>query len=228
MFAEHHQSHAASAFYPSPFERAAVMCLDGVGESATTTVWQGEGNRLEPLWEIDFPHSLGLLYSAFTYYTGFKVNSGEYKLMGLAPYGEPKYVELIRENTGTVDTVIYSLAAPARTDPVTGAVYNSVIKPIGEPFSSKTLDATTRKFVDFHLEPATEEEIATLFKDCEPGAVPPLGPAYGVETLLDEALASLDEVYFEAGDHEQLVHVNGEGFRNLLRGVRHGYFSHEH
>jgi carbamoyltransferase len=97
LFTEHHQSHAASAFFPSPFPKAAVICLDGVGEWATTSVWQGDGNRLEPLWEIDFPHSLGLLYSAFTYYTGFKVNSGEYKLMGLAPYGEPKYVDLIRE-----------------------------------------------------------------------------------------------------------------------------------
>jgi carbamoyltransferase len=95
LFAEHHQSHAASAFYPSPYEKAAVLCLDGVGEWATTTAWLGEGSRLTPLWEIDFPHSLGLLYSAFTYYTGFKVNSGEYKLMGLAPYGEPKYVDLI-------------------------------------------------------------------------------------------------------------------------------------
>ena len=95
LFAEHHQSHAASAFYPSPYEKAAVLCLDGVGEWATTTIWLGEGNRLTPQWEIDFPHSLGLLYSAFTYYTGFKVNSGEYKLMGLAPYGEPKYVDLI-------------------------------------------------------------------------------------------------------------------------------------
>ena len=95
MFTEHHQSHAASAFYFSPFESAAVMCLDGVGEWATTSVWQGNGKSLDPLWEIDFPHSLGLLYSAFTYFTGFKVNSGEYKLMGLAPYGEPKYVDLI-------------------------------------------------------------------------------------------------------------------------------------
>ena len=94
-FAEHHQSHAASAFFPSPYEKAAVLCMDGVGEWATTSVWLGEGNRLEPLWEIDFPHSLGLLYSAFTYFTGFKVNSGEYKLMGLAPYGEPKYVNVI-------------------------------------------------------------------------------------------------------------------------------------
>ncbi len=95
LFAEHHQSHAASAFYPSPFEKAAVMCLDGVGEWATTSVWLGDGHKLTPQWEIDFPHSLGMLYSAFTYYTGFKVNSGEYKLMGLAPYGEPKYVDLI-------------------------------------------------------------------------------------------------------------------------------------
>jgi carbamoyltransferase len=95
LFAEHHQSHAASAFFFSPFERAAVLCLDGVGEWATTSTWRGDGASLEPLWEIDFPHSLGLLYSAFTYFTGFKVNSGEYKLMGLAPYGEPKYANLI-------------------------------------------------------------------------------------------------------------------------------------
>jgi carbamoyltransferase len=98
LFAEHHQSHAASAFFPSPFEEAAVLCMDGVGEWATTTVWQGVGNHLDPMWQIDFPHSLGLLYSAFTYFTGFKVNSGEYKLMGLAPYGEPKYERLIRDN----------------------------------------------------------------------------------------------------------------------------------
>jgi len=98
MFTEHHQSHAASAFFFSPYEKAVVLCLDGVGEWATTSAWMGEGNRLKPLWEIDFPHSLGLLYSAFTYFTGFKVNSGEYKLMGLAPYGEPKYVDLILDN----------------------------------------------------------------------------------------------------------------------------------
>lgn len=98
LFTEHHQAHAASAFFPSPFERAAVLCLDGVGEWATSSVWLGEGNQLTPQWEIHFPHSLGLLYSAFTYYTGFKVNSGEYKLMGLAPYGEPKYVDIIFEH----------------------------------------------------------------------------------------------------------------------------------
>ena len=95
LFTEHHQSHAASAFFPSPFEKAAILCMDGVGEWATTSVWTGDGNTLDPQWEIDFPHSLGLLYSAFTYFAGFKVNSGEYKLMGLAPYGEPKYADLI-------------------------------------------------------------------------------------------------------------------------------------
>jgi carbamoyltransferase len=98
LFGEHHQSHAASAFFPSPFEQAAVLCMDGVGEWATTSLWLGNGNQLTPQWQLDFPHSLGLLYSAFTYYTGFKVNSGEYKLMGLAPYGEPKYVDLILDN----------------------------------------------------------------------------------------------------------------------------------
>jgi carbamoyltransferase len=95
LFGEHHESHAASAFYPSPFDSAAVLCMDGVGEWATTSAWLGEGNELTALWEIPFPHSLGLLYSAFTYYTGFKVNSGEYKIMGLAPYGSPKYVQAI-------------------------------------------------------------------------------------------------------------------------------------
>jgi carbamoyltransferase len=95
-FTEHHESHAASAFYPSPFEDAAILTLDGVGEWATTTIGVGEGNKLRLLREITFPHSLGLLYSAFTYFTGFKVNSGEYKLMGLAPYGEGKYTDLIK------------------------------------------------------------------------------------------------------------------------------------
>jgi len=94
-FSEHHFSHAASAFYPSPFKNAVILTLDGVGEWATTTVAKGEGRNLEILKEIHFPHSIGLLYSAFTYYTGFKVNSGEYKVMGLAPYGEPKFKNLI-------------------------------------------------------------------------------------------------------------------------------------
>lgn len=98
LFAEHHQSHAASAFFPSPFKEAVVLTMDGVGEWATTSVAIGRGAELETVREIQWPHSLGLLYSAFTYYTGFRVNSGEYKLMGLAPYGEPKYVDLILDN----------------------------------------------------------------------------------------------------------------------------------
>ncbi len=98
QFSEHHLSHAASAFFPSPFEEAVVLTMDGVGEWATTSVAIGRGNALEVHKEIHFPHSLGLLYSAFTYYTGFKVNSGEYKVMGLAPYGEPKYAAKIRDH----------------------------------------------------------------------------------------------------------------------------------
>jgi carbamoyltransferase len=98
LFTEHHISHAASAFFPSPFERAAVLTLDGVGEWCTTSFAVGNGKDLNILRELHFPHSLGLLYSAFTYYTGFKVNSGEYKIMGLAPYGEPRFANIIRDN----------------------------------------------------------------------------------------------------------------------------------
>jgi len=98
LFSEHHLSHAGAAFYPSPFNEAVILCMDGVGEWATTSAWTAKGNAIKPLWEITFPHSLGLLYSAFTYYCGFKVNSGEYKLMGLAPYGEPKFANKIKRN----------------------------------------------------------------------------------------------------------------------------------
>src|SRR5688572_7078096 len=98
LFSEHHLSHAASAFYPSPFERAAVLTLDGVGEWTTSSLALGNGRDLKVMREIQFPHSLGLLYSAFTYYTGFKVNSGEYKVMGLAPYGEPRFVKQIKDH----------------------------------------------------------------------------------------------------------------------------------
>ncbi len=98
IFPEHHESHAASAFFPSPFESAAVLTIDGVGEWTTTSVGRGEGNRVELLADLHFPHSLGLLYSAFTYYLGFRVNSGEYKVMGLAPYGEPVFRDLILSN----------------------------------------------------------------------------------------------------------------------------------
>ena len=97
-FPEHHESHAASAFYPSPYKKAAILTVDGVGEWATSTLGRGDGNKIEVFSDLHFPHSLGLLYSAFTYFTGFRVNSGEYKLMGLAPYGEPKYADIIRDN----------------------------------------------------------------------------------------------------------------------------------
>ena len=96
LFTEHHQSHAASAFLPSPFEEAAILTIDGVGEWATTSLGSGDGSTVRLFSEINYPHSLGLLYSAFTYFCGFKVNSGEYKLMGLAPYGEPRYYDTIR------------------------------------------------------------------------------------------------------------------------------------
>ncbi|MDC0207485.1 carbamoyltransferase, partial [Nitrospinae bacterium] len=98
LFAQHHESHAASAFFPSPFQEAAILTMDGVGEWATTSIASGKDNKIELLQELHFPHSLGLLYSAFTYYLGFKVNSGEYKVMGLAPYGKPIYSDLIREH----------------------------------------------------------------------------------------------------------------------------------
>lgn len=98
LYTEHHQAHAASAFFPSPFQEAAVLTVDGVGEWATTSWGIGKGHELTIKEELNFPHSLGLLYSTFTYYLGFKVNSGEYKVMGLAPYGEPKYADLIRQH----------------------------------------------------------------------------------------------------------------------------------
>lgn len=108
-YSEHHLSHASSAFFPSPFSKAAVLCVDGVGEWATSSAWIGEEKDLKPLWEIHFPHSLGLLYSAITAYLGFKVNSGEYKVMGLAPYGEPKYLEQMSNLITLHDDGGYSL-----------------------------------------------------------------------------------------------------------------------
>lgn len=97
-FTEHHGSHAGSAFFPSPYEEAAILTLDAVGEWSTSSIGYGTGNKIKLLKEMRFPHSLGMLYSAFTYYCGFKVNSGEYKLMGLAPYGQPKYADIIKKN----------------------------------------------------------------------------------------------------------------------------------
>lgn len=141
LFTDHHQSHAASAFFPSPFQEAAVLCMDGVGEWATTTLWLGEGNRLKPIWELQFPHSLGLLYSAFTYYCGFRVNSGEYKLMGLAPYGKPAFVETIfnelidlkKDGSFKLDMTYFSFATGLR---MTNAKFANLFgRPAREPES---------------------------------------------------------------------------------------------
>jgi len=149
LFSEHHLSHAASAFYPSPFESAAVLCLDGVGEWATTSAWVGEGTRLQPMWEIHFPHSLGLLYSAFTYYTGFKVNSGEYKMMGLAPYGEPRYADVIRQHlvdvkpdgTFRLDMRYFDYAAGLRmTNARFDALFGGTARKPDEPVDQRTMD----------------------------------------------------------------------------------------
>ena len=168
-FSEHHYSHAASAFYPSPFKEAVILTLDGVGEWATTTVAIGRDNKLKMLKEIHFPHSLGLLYSAFTYYTGFKVNSGEYKVMGLAPYGKPKYKDLIinelidLKNDGSFKlNMKYFDYATGLT--MTNSKFSSLF---GHPVRDPKKDLLT----DFHMDIAasiqavTEEVILRLTKD---------------------------------------------------------------
>jgi carbamoyltransferase len=167
-FSEHHLSHAASAFYPSPFEKAIILTADGVGEWATTTVAIGNGNKLEIKKEIHFPHSLGLLYSAFTYYLGFKVNSGEYKVMGLAPYGDPKYSEIIKRNiidikpdgTFRLDQSYFDYATGLK---MTNSKFNSL-------FEHKERDSKTEELTQFHMDIAasvqqvTEEIILKLAK----------------------------------------------------------------
>ena len=149
IFSQHHLSHASSAFYPSPFEHAAILTIDGVGEWSTTTIGKGSGNRIEILKEIRFPHSLGLLYSAFTYYLGFAVNSGEYKLMGLAPYGEPKYADLILEKLIDVrddgsfrmDMSYFDYCAGLKmTSKKFHDLFGMEPKKLDEPFTEKQLD----------------------------------------------------------------------------------------
>ncbi len=150
FFSEHHLSHAASAFYPSPFNEAIVLTSDGVGEWATTTVAIGNGKDLEIKKEIHFPHSLGLLYSAFTYYTGFKVNSGEYKLMGLAPYGEPRYYQKIKDNlidikkdgSFKLDQSYFDYATGLR---MTNSKFNSL-------FGQKQRDSKSERLTQFHMD----------------------------------------------------------------------------
>ena len=166
MFAEHHFSHAASAFYPSPFETALVLTLDGVGEWATTTVAIGKQNDLDIIKEIHFPHSLGLLYSAFTYYTGFRVNSGEYKVMGLAPYGKPKYKNLILEKMVDLKGDGSFRLDQSYFDYATGLKMTN--KKFSKLFGESVRKPETGKLTQFHMDIAasiqavTEEILLTM------------------------------------------------------------------
>ena len=167
-FSDHHLSHAASAFFPSPFEEAIVLTADGVGEWATTTVAIGKGNRLEIKKEIHFPHSLGLLYSAFTYYTGFKVNSGEYKLMGLAPYGTPIYEDKIKNNLIDVKEDGSFHLDQSYFNYATGLTMTN--KKFDNLFGQKVRDAKNEKLTQFHMDIAasiqkvTEDVMIKLIK----------------------------------------------------------------
>ncbi len=159
LFAEHHLSHAASAFYPSPYEKAVVLTLDGVGEWATTTVSIGSGNELNIVKEIHFPHSLGLLYSAFTYYTGFKVNSGEYKVMGLAPYGEPKYKDVILEKLIDLKDDGSFRLAQSYFNYATGLTMTN--KKFAELFGQPVRKPETDELTQFHMDIAASIQAVT-------------------------------------------------------------------
>ena len=178
-FSEHHLSHAASAFYPSPFKEAIVLTADGVGEWGTTTVAVGRENKLEILKEIQFPHSLGLLYSAFTYYTGFKVNSGEYKLMGLAPYGEPKYKKLITDNLIDIkDDGSFKLDQSFFE-------YSTGLKMISKKFSklfgNKPRNPEKEKLTQFHMDIASS--IQEVTEDVMLGITNSLAKEYNIKNL---------------------------------------------
>ena len=158
-FSEHHLSHAASAFYPSPFKEALILTADGVGEWGTTSVAIGKENKLEIIKEIHFPHSLGLLYSAFTYYTGFKVNSGEYKLMGLAPYGEPKYKNLILDNLIDIKKDGSFKLDQSYFEYSTGLKMTS--EKFSKLFGQKPRDAGKEKLTQFHMDVASSIQSVT-------------------------------------------------------------------
>ncbi len=167
LFSEHHLSHAASAYYPSPFENAAILTLDGVGEWTTSSIAVGNGSNLKVIKEIHFPHSLGLLYSAFTYYTGFKVNSGEYKVMGLAPYGEPIYANLIKKNLITIsedgsfqlDMSYFNYATGLK---MTNKKFDSLF---GGPARSSEEDLTQREMnIAASIQKVTEEIVIKIAK----------------------------------------------------------------
>jgi carbamoyltransferase len=179
MFGEHHFSHAASAFYASPFDKALVLTMDGVGEWATTSVAVGDGNELNIIKEIHFPHSLGLLYSAFTYYTGFRVNSGEYKVMGLAPYGEPKYKELIlsklinlkKDGSFRLDQSYFNYATGLT---MTNQKFSDLF---GEPVRNPDTDQLTQFHMDIasSIQAVTEEVMLTITSS--------LGSEYNIPNL---------------------------------------------
>ncbi|MCK0141887.1 carbamoyltransferase [Aliiroseovarius sp. F20344] len=179
LFAEHHISHAASAYYPSPFDEAVVLTIDGVGEWATTTLGIGRGSELEILKEIHFPHSLGLLYSAFTHYTGFKVNSGEYKVMGLAPYGVPKYKDLILETmvdlkedgSFKLDQTYFNYTAGLTM------TNNAFAKVFGEPHRAPETDQLTQFHMDIaaSIQAVTEEVVLRMARAA--------AAEYGIENL---------------------------------------------
>ena len=158
-FSDHHLSHAASAFFPSPFEEAIVLTADGVGEWATTTVAIGKGNNLEIKKEIHFPHSLGLLYSAFTYYTGFKVNSGEYKLMGLAPYGTPVYEDKIKDKLIDIKEDGSFHLDQSYFNYATGLTMTN--KKFDNLFGQKVRDAKHEKLTQFHMDIAASIQKVT-------------------------------------------------------------------
>ncbi len=158
-FSEHHFSHAASAFYPSPFKEAVILTLDGVGEWATTTLGVGKKNKIEIIKEIHFPHSLGLLYSAFTYYTGFKVNSGEYKVMGLAPYGQPKYKDLILKNLVDLKDDGSFRLNMKYFNYATGLTMTN--KKFSDLFGNPVRDPKTEKLTEFHMDIASSIQAAT-------------------------------------------------------------------
>ncbi|MEX0316972.1 MAG: carbamoyltransferase [Ruegeria sp.] len=159
LFAEHHMSHAASAFYPSPFEEAIVLTVDGVGEWATTTVGIGRGSELTMVKELHFPHSLGLLYSAFTYFTGFKVNSGEYKVMGLAPYGTPKYRDLILDNVVDLKPDGSFRLNQKYFNYVSGLTMTS--KAMEQLFGQKVRKPETDPLTQFHMDVAASVQAVT-------------------------------------------------------------------
>ena len=178
-FSEHHYSHAASAFFPSPFKDAVILTLDGVGEWATTTVAIGKENNLKMVKEIHFPHSLGLLYSAFTYYTGFKVNSGEYKLMGLAPYGLPKYKNLIIEKLMDLKSDGSFRLNMDYFNYATGLTMTN--EKFSKLFGEPVRDSSKEKLTQFHMDIAasiqavTEEIVIKLTKS--------IADEYGIKNL---------------------------------------------